>query len=513
VKGLRLTEWITVLVLILSIVLFAALFLYEQNRSTGSGSGQTIGELTFRYRIAERKFSDSVLWDRINPGDLLRNEDWIRTDSYSEAVLELEDGSRVEMAPETMLVLFVEEGRQELKLMQGSLELELKGDYDLIAKDRKIEKLNGRSRISLSDDSLEIEQEDSGATLDGQELPSWSRIRNEGIQKLQSNLTLLSPVDTRTVVESEKSQVTFRWSGSCPCSLHVQSSSAQQSPISIEAISENQYQMELPHGIYSWYVKNSSEQSATRSFRLLESQPLQPVQPAAGSTITISNESGLVLFSWDGPGFQQRFRIDVSREPDMSNSSSLVTSRRSAVFSLAAGTYYWRITSMAGLPDAPDTSQDVTSKVLSFEIKPSEETNQEVAINLKADEKQDTAKKQPVYARPAPDRSEVARANVYPVFPLPETAVDMSKRDSLPFRWTPVPGVDKYLFRLYRDDSILIERFVPNPYLNFRELTLLDTAWFEWSVEPIFGDGQSGTGFQHRFQVTLSEQLEKPELE
>ncbi len=88
-KGLRLTEWITVLILVLSIFFFASLFLYEQNRSTGSGSGQTVGELTFRYRIAERKFTDSVLWDRINPGDPLRNGDWIRTDSYSEAVLEL----------------------------------------------------------------------------------------------------------------------------------------------------------------------------------------------------------------------------------------------------------------------------------------------------------------------------------------------------------------------------------------------------------------------------------------
>ena len=146
-KGLRPGEWLIVVLLLLSILLFSAAFVFEQNRSSGQGSGDVIGELNFRYRIAERKFADSVLWDRINPGDELHNQDWIRTDSYSEAVLELEDGSTVEMAPETMLVLIVDEGRREIRLEKGSLELNLKQGFDLISEDRRIVGLRGESRI------------------------------------------------------------------------------------------------------------------------------------------------------------------------------------------------------------------------------------------------------------------------------------------------------------------------------------------------------------------------------
>ena len=513
-KGLRLTEWITVFLLLLFIVLFSALFFYEQNRSSGEGSGEEIGELNFRYRIAERKFSDSVLWDRINPGDKLKNQDWIRTDSYSEAVLQLSDGSRVEMGPETMLVLVVSEDKKEFQLMQGSVELDLKDDYDLLANNQKIEGLQGKSRIRLTEENLEVEQDETTATLNGESLPSWSIIKEGKIKSASSELTLLAPVDTRTVIDSKTVQITFRWAGSCPCSLFIQPFSPEQAATSISDIKENRYEMELPPGIYTWFVRNSTDESARRSFRLLESQPLKALHPPSGSELSIAGEAGLIQFSWEAPGFQQSFRIEIANDANLSTPIySRVTGRRNAAFSLQPGEYYWRITSLTGETEAEDTSRDVSSKVLAFKVKPLEEKDDAIAINLKVKSPEEIRKEKQKQRNNTAYTPAPWQYTTYPVFPSPNAAVDMSTRDSLLFRWTPVAGATKYLFRLYRDDSILIERFVPNPYLNFRELTLLDTAWFEWSVEPIFGNGRSGSGFQHRFQVTLSEQLDKPELE
>ena len=125
-KGLRFTEWLFIAILILLIGGFVGLFLFEQNRSSGGSAAEIVGQLEFRYRIAERKFSDSVLWDRVNPGDELHNQDWIRTDSYSEAILTLNDGSRVEMSSETMLVLSIEEGKKKIQIENGTVELDLK---------------------------------------------------------------------------------------------------------------------------------------------------------------------------------------------------------------------------------------------------------------------------------------------------------------------------------------------------------------------------------------------------
>tara|TARA_Y100001937_G_scaffold128852_1_gene209126 strand:- start:28055 stop:29599 length:1545 start_codon:yes stop_codon:yes gene_type:complete len=514
VKGLRPGEWLIVVLLLLSILLFSAAFVFEQNRSSGQGSGDVIGELNFRYRIAERKFADSVLWDRINPGDELHNQDWIRTDSYSEAVLELEDGSTVEMAPETMLVLIVDEGRREIRLEKGSLELNLKQGFDLISEDRRIVGLRGESRISKNADSLEIEQKQPGATFNGQALPVWSKLSDGQVVAKQSELVPLAPVDNRTVMKTAKIQVKFRWSGSCPCSLHLISPDSGEGARVIKDLG-NEYELSLGPGIYSWYVQNENGASPRRSFRLLEEKPIQALQPVNGAQFTLAGQSGLVQFGWDAPGFSKDFLLQVSKNPDMSAViHSRSTQKKTAVLSLSKGTYYWRITSLAGIPDETDSSAALSSDVLSFEVKPREEGDKELAVKLEIERNADKPEQTKVKETAQPTYRRAPRQwNTFPVFPAPNASVDMSARDSLPFRWTPVTGAEKYLFRLYRDDSILIERFVQTPYLNFTELTLLDTAWFKWSVEPIFGDARSGTGFEHRFQVTLSEQLEKPELE
>lgn len=516
-KGLRLTEWLAVALLLTAIGVFVTLFLYEQNRTVEGESGEVIGELSFRYRVAERKFRDSVLWDPVDPGAPLHNQDWIRTDSYSEAVLSLKDGSTVEMYSETMLVLNLQDGKKEIQLKEGSVDLNLKGSYDLISGNDRILNLQGETRIRKEGDSLEIEQKEATATYEDTPLPAWASVENGVSKERTSNLSLISPVDSRTMVEGESASVAFQWSGPCPCKIHVIPSEPDRSRIQAES-EKNELSLELKPGIYTWYVENNASRSSTRSFRLLEPPEIRAISPASEAELSIAGSSGLVRFSWDSKGLSRMHILEISRNADMSAPVEVVrTERSTVVLSLPKGDYYWRIKTTA-IPDQQPPARGISSPVLSFAVREKKHEDHELAINLS----QDVAASEEPKGQPEKSKN-VTESRAGPVneriwrtfarYPRPDAAVDMSERDSIPFQWTAVAGAEKYLFRLYRNDSILIERFVAQPYLEFTELTLLDTGWFEWSVEPFFADTRSTAGFQHRFQIILSQQLEKPELQ
>ncbi|MCB1170609.1 MAG: hypothetical protein KDK25_09760, partial [Leptospiraceae bacterium] len=301
----------------------------------------------------------------------------------------------------------------------------------------------------------------------------------------------------------------FRWAGPCPCKLVVQPADPSREALVREGITGNDVELSLEEGIYSWYVENENSRSPGRGFRLLKEPELKILQPASGAELSIRGSSGLILISWDSPGLSRKHRLDISGSADMSSVlQSVNTMRNSAVVSLPEGQYYVRVSSES-MPGQDYSSEGISSAVVAFKVKPFEKEDQEIAVNLQDDAKKSRPERQPTPTNQATPRI----ARTYAIFPLPNASVDMSNRESLMFRWTAVGGAEKYLFRLYRDDSILIEKFVTEPYLNFRELTLLDTAWFEWSVEPFFADTRSARGFQHRFQITLSQQLEKPELQ
>ncbi|MCB1168402.1 MAG: hypothetical protein KDK33_19765, partial [Leptospiraceae bacterium] len=271
-----------------------------------------------------------------------------------------------------------------------------------------------------------------------------------------------------------------------------------------ERVDGQNYEASLGEGIYRWSVSNDAGQSYSRTFRLLQLPGLQVTRPLSGTKVTVNGESGLVLFSWEPFRLLQDYRLVLSKSQSLSPVlHTLDTSRTSAVLSLEPGQYYWQLKAIGEIPGQKESGNPQTS-IMPLEVKAQELEKREVTVSLKDNQKEKTTP--PVLPRQTP-------AAIYPIYPGPGATIDMSNKDSILFRWTAMPGVQTYLFRMYRNDAILMETSLSRPYLNFTELTLLDTAWFEWSVEPIFGDGKSGSGFQQKFRITLSQTLEKPELE
>lgn len=81
-------------------------FFTDLNRTTVRDD-KVIATIHFKKRIAQRKFSDSVVWERLQTSSALYNEDIIRTDAAAAATLNFQKGSIiVDIDENTMIQIF-----------------------------------------------------------------------------------------------------------------------------------------------------------------------------------------------------------------------------------------------------------------------------------------------------------------------------------------------------------------------------------------------------------------------
>ena len=80
-----------------------------------------IATITFKYKTAERKFLDRVVWDRLRQNSPVYNGDTIHTAELSEATVWFEDGTSLELFENTMAQVFLHDnGSLGAELTSGS---------------------------------------------------------------------------------------------------------------------------------------------------------------------------------------------------------------------------------------------------------------------------------------------------------------------------------------------------------------------------------------------------------
>lgn len=101
-------------------------FVVDFNKSSVRNE-QEIATIYFKKKIAQRKFSDSVVWERLQQNSLLYNEDIIRTDSGSSAVMNFLNGASIDMGEHTMIQIFQEKnGELSLQVSGGNIVVDTK---------------------------------------------------------------------------------------------------------------------------------------------------------------------------------------------------------------------------------------------------------------------------------------------------------------------------------------------------------------------------------------------------
>ena len=82
---------------------FSYTFWKDLNSTAMRSDKEKIAIITFKNRIAQRKFDDRVVWERIDKSTPLYNGDLVRTADLAEAVITFNDGSEVNIYENTMI--------------------------------------------------------------------------------------------------------------------------------------------------------------------------------------------------------------------------------------------------------------------------------------------------------------------------------------------------------------------------------------------------------------------------
>ncbi len=235
----------------------------------------------------------------------------------------------------------------------------------------------------------------------------------------------------------------------------------------------------LPRGNYNWKVRSKdsngkySNFSNTMSFTIAETLRLGLVSPDNRQSIEQAQAAndGINLV-WENIQTGADYRLTISSNEDLSNPvlQEKYNVNRSNFKPEQPGKYYWSVTLLDNNGDST-----VTSDVRQFSV-------------IKQ------------IAEPVPE------------FPGSGSTVEMSTRDSLPFRWKAGEQTDLYRFTLYHNKGgirkKIYETETANTRLTITDLSLLDIGDFSWSIEAVRKTNRGEVGSREvitHFKISLGD--------
>ncbi|MCK9171775.1 MAG: hypothetical protein M0P01_15300, partial [Treponema sp.] len=97
------------------------LFVRSFNQALYKINEKPIATITFKYRTAQRKFLDRVVWDRLREHSPVYDGDTIRTAPLSEATVWFSDGNKMELYENTMAQVFLKADGLKADLASGGV--------------------------------------------------------------------------------------------------------------------------------------------------------------------------------------------------------------------------------------------------------------------------------------------------------------------------------------------------------------------------------------------------------
>jgi len=363
---------LAILVCIAGAALNFYFFYNSVNRSLTKLNEAPIATITFKYKTAERKFIDRMVWDRLRQTSPLYNGDIIRTERLSEATINFTDGNIMELSEDTMVQVFVnDDDSVSAQLAQGSASvdcLDSKNGMRLFSDGTDVFIESGSS-ISADMNGVQVLQGNAVVTSDGQTVNIAGgdafALKNSG-----ENLHVLvsSPRPSSKIIyftEDEK-DVLFSWkmagaiseseNGGTSLTLQVStdrnfSSGIYEEKIDCSSIPDKglsgSTNVNLADGIYYWRMVDAKGKTYVQNrFLLSHSLPPELLSPSDGSSYTFRTKPPTVRVIWKESPYASSYRLEISSDKNFSsNKVDTRTSLNSAqINSLDEGTWYCRVT-------------------------------------------------------------------------------------------------------------------------------------------------------------------------
>ena len=337
-----------------------------------------IATITFKYKTAQRKFLDRVVWDRLRQDSPLYNGDTIHTSALSEATIWFNDGNIMNLMENTAdLTAAVEledgyatvdssDAENGMTLSAGGMQVAVKAGTSISAgsssdttddgtgtnttsKGLSVQVLKGSAEVVSADGkTVEIAQ--------GEEVS----VGDAGTPA-RPTLTVLSPTVNQKILYHNQgtTDVHFSWNGDVTDTSLQISTTKDFSDIlyTLNSSGLNETDIKLESGTYYWKLDGSedgtNQQEALNSgliksgkIQIIQSLPPVAVTPTPNYSFSYRTRTPAVRIIWTESPYASTYKLEISRSPDMSNPiiEQRTTTTSSIISTLREGSYYWRVT-------------------------------------------------------------------------------------------------------------------------------------------------------------------------
>ena len=398
-NSLLLPFLITIFICLIGATTNSWLFYTNFFRALSKQNEQPIATITFKYKTAQRKFLERVVWDRLRQDSPLYNGDTIHTAALSEATIWFNDGNVMNLMENTMAQVFLEldstasveleegyatvdssDSEKGLTLSSNGVQVEVKSGSSLSA-GSAANTADGKAGLSVQviKGSAQL-QNTNGKTValsQGQELS----VETNGAQTKPA-LTVYTPVRNQKVLyhTTEPTDVHFSWNQEIQNTVLQISSDKDFNDVIYRLNSEglSETDIKLKNGIYYWKLDGANEGTPeeaalseglikTGKIQVIQSLPPSPVTPAENYSYSYRTRNPAVRIIWTESPYSSTYKLEISRSPNMANPiiEQRTTTTSAIISSLGAGTYYWRVTPYYSLNKTGFTAPSI---VQSFNI-------------------------------------------------------------------------------------------------------------------------------------------------
>ena len=349
---------------------FAWTFWKDLNSSAGRNDKEKIATITFKNRIAQRKFDDRVVWERIDKSTPLYNGDLVRTADLAEAVITFNDNSQINIYENTMIQIYYSESDGiQINLDNGNLQLDTSDNSKVAMKfdDGSVVNVKGgtslAAKTTVNSEEKSIEVKNGNASITNDTGDSAELSGGETVS-LQASGEIKKKAVTVTSIPQEMHLVNFE-GGLLPVKLEwnlarnlfdenvpviVQTSKTKDFSkiIDEKIVNKDDSILNVSDGVVYWRVfpKNHIEDASVGKISVEKTKPVQLLSPLEESEFSYKNKKPVINFRWSGADYAEKFMISISSSKDMSDPvyTAVTENRFTEVDTLGSGKWWWQVT-------------------------------------------------------------------------------------------------------------------------------------------------------------------------
>lgn len=347
-------------------------FFIELNRNTVRTDITAIGQIQYKYKIAQRKFEDRVVWERLQQNSTLYNGDIIRTAAQAEATISFSNNSTLELGENTMLQIFItDDGDYVISLDSGTIAVESENvennsQVSLQMKNGSAVTLKPGAAFSVeSTDSGEasftVKQgdvtitDDSGIEMEMSQGESFKQTQDGKLTQKAVSASSPSrvlnfeekPVDVAidwTVIPEYKSEKLIVETSTTPDFSTIQNTYTKNS--------EDKISIPVEEGKVYWrvYPESDAENKTSGDFNVIKISSFNQISPANNAQFKLS-DSLSINFNWEEGEQVAHYKFQLAKDSAFTN---LVTEQKifdtKYTYVLEAqnqaeesSEYYWRV--------------------------------------------------------------------------------------------------------------------------------------------------------------------------